>query len=440
VHVPLADGTSLTVWRDIDATCEEFAKFSAADARSYRHMIAEYGDVKAAIGTHRYTPVGDGPSLDERLAALPSGAGAPWRRLVHRSAWDVIRDRFEDWHCRTVMLWLAFLTLQPPERLGTAPLAFSLPYGRQNDSWVLPRGGSGELPAALARVITGHGGQILTGRRVCELIVEHGRCTGVVTDGGDRFHASRAVLSTVHIRHLVDMAPADAWGDAFVDGVASWRPGVSMFVTHYATTEPPRFSTAAGEVVAVAAGVPTSVERMLRVGREFADGTVALDDPVLLVLCPTVEDPTRAPDGHHTVKVIGFQPYELPEGPEHWDRIAEHVSRANLDHLRRFAPNLSDDVILATTIKSPLDLERMNAHNWHGSCHGGDMDVSQSGALRPVPGWARHRMPLDGLYQTGATTHPGGSVSGAPGRNAAKVLLGDLGLTWPASDATRKMG
>jgi phytoene dehydrogenase-like protein len=241
------------------------------------------------------------------------------------------------------------------------------------------------------------------------------------------------VLSTVHVKHLVDMAPARVWGDDFLAGVASWRPGVSMFVTHYATTEPPRFPTAGGEVVPVAAGLPTSVERVLRLGPEHADGAVALDDPVLLVLCPTVEDPSRAPEGHHTLKVIGFQPYELPEGPAHWDEIAERVSRANLEQLRRYAPNLVDDVVLATSIKSPLDLERTNAHNWHGSCHGGDMDPSQSGALRPVPGWAQHRMPLAGLYQTGATTHPGGSVSGAPGRNAARVLLDDLGIQVPAT-------
>jgi phytoene dehydrogenase-like protein len=430
VHIPLPDGTALTMWRDIDATCQEFAKFSAADADGYRRMIAEYDRVKGAIGGHRSTPIGQGPSLDERLAALPDGTR--WRRLIHRSAWDVIRDAFEDWHCRAAMLWLAFLTMQPAHRPGTAPLAYSLPYGRQQDSWVLPRGGSGALPAALARVITASGGQILTGQRVRELIVEHDRCAGVVTDDGTQFRATRAVLSTVHVKHLVDMAPAHVWGDDFIHGVASWRAGVSMFVTHYAATEPPRFPIARGEITPVAAGLPTSVDRVLRIGPEFDAGTVALDDPVLLVLCPTVADPTRAPEGHHTVKVIGFQPYELPEGPAHWDDIAERVSRANLEHLRRYAPNFTDDVVLATSIKSPLDLERTNAHNWHGSCHGGDMDPSQSGALRPVPGWASHRMPVAGLYQTGATTHPGGSVSGAPGRNAARVLLEDLDIGWPA--------
>ena len=73
-------------------------------------------------------------------------------------------------------------------------------------------------------------------------------------------------------------------------------------------------------------------------------------------------------------------------------------------------------------LKSPLDLERTNRHNWHGSCHGGDMSPSQSGRLR-----FHQRSPIPGLYQTGATTHPGGSVTGAPGRNAAQVMLEDLG-------------
>ncbi len=157
-----------------------------------------------------------------------------------------------------------------------------------------------------------------------------------------------------------------------------------------------------------------------------------LDDPPLLVLCPTVVDPSRAPDGHHTLKVVGFQPYELPEGPERWDEIEEEVSAAHLEHLRRYAPNLADDLILSKVIKSPLGLERHNIHNWHGSCHGGDQDISQSGSLRPAFGWARHRTPIDGLYQTGATTHPGGSVSAGPGRNCARVLLEDLGSSLEA--------
>jgi phytoene dehydrogenase-like protein len=152
-------------------------------------------------------------------------------------------------------------------------------------------------------------------------------------------------------------------------------------------------------------------------------GLLADDDPPLLVVCATVADPSRAPEGRHVLKVIGFHPYALAEGgAERWDEVKEEVARANLEQLRRYAPNLTEETILAQLVKSPVDLERMNAHNWHGTCHGGDLAPSQSGANRFAP-----RTPIPGLFQTGATTHPGGSVSAAPGRNTAIVLLEELG-------------
>jgi phytoene dehydrogenase-like protein len=435
VHLPFPDGSWVTQWRDLDRTCDELARFSRADAAVYRHMISEYGSVAPIFNRYRYTPIGKGEPLDAMLARHPDGM--KWLRRQAMTAWEVVRDRFEDEHTRAFMLWLAFMTVQPPDRPGTGLLAWSLPFGRQRHSWTLPRGGSAALPLALARLIEEHGGTVLTGKRVTGLVVEGGRCTGVETEDGERYHAAKAVLSTIHVKHLVEMAPADRWGDDFLHGVETWQPGVSMFVTHYAVTEPPRFAVDGGALAPVASGTPVSVERLLRIEGDFRRGRVAADDPVLLVLCATVVDPSRAPEGRHTLKVIGFQPYELPDGPEQWDEIKAEVSDANLQHLRRYAPNLTDETILAALIKSPLDLERLNAHNWHGSCHGGDQGPSQSGALRPAPGWATHRTPIQGLYQTGATTHPGGSVSAGPGRNAATIVLEDLGLPLPAAAARR---
>jgi phytoene dehydrogenase-like protein len=80
-------------------------------------------------------------------------------------------------------------------------------------------------------------------------------------------------------------------------------------------------------------------------------------------------------------------------------------------------------------VESPLDLERRNPAFWHGNIHGGSSGPSQSGAMRPAPGWAQYRMPVPGLYQTGDTTYPAGSVTGAPGRNAAVVMLKDFGTS-----------
>ena len=283
------------------------------------------------------------------------------------------------------------------------------------------------MPIALSRIIEAHGGYILTNKPVSRLILEGGRCVGVATESGEQFRARHAVISTIHVKHLVNMAPPEAWGDNFLYGVETYKAGRTMFVAHYATTEPPEFTVDGGMLSVVGAGVAQTPERQLRIESDFNHGIVARDQPVLLVLTPSVEDPSRAPEGRHMVKVISSQPYSLREGPERWDEIKQEVAANNLAELRRYAPNLTSDKILATEIRSPLDLERYNSHNWHGSCHGGDLGPSQSETLRPVPGYAQHRMPIPGLYQTGATTHPGGSVTGGPGRNAAMVLLKDLG-------------
>jgi phytoene dehydrogenase-like protein len=119
-----------------------------------------------------------------------------------------------------------------------------------------------------------------------------------------------------------------------------------------------------------------------------------------------------------------MQPYE-PGAP--WNELREEIGEVHLGHLRRAAPNLTPEKILAQLVVAPPDLEASNPHMRHGTFHGGDRSLAYSGALRPAPGWAQHRMPIPGLYQTGGSTHPGGSVTGGPGRNAAIVMLTDLG-------------
>jgi phytoene dehydrogenase-like protein len=277
---------------------------------------------------------------------------------------------------------------------------------------------------ALVEVIEEGGGEVLCDRRVVSLVLSGGRCIGVETADGERHLASEAVLSTIHVKDLVGMAPASAWGEDFSYGVDTYDAGVSAFAAHYLTTEPPRYR---GGLTAVSAGVAGWPEQIVRMGRDVKEGRLVRDGAWLLFPTPTVEDPSRAPAGHHTVKLLGMQPYDPGGGPSAWDELREEVAAVHLGHLRRAAPNLTDEKILAQLIVAPPDLERANPHMWRGTFHGGDRSLAHSGALRPAPGWAQHRMPIPGLYQTGGTTHPGGSVTGAPGRNAAIVMLSDLG-------------
>jgi phytoene dehydrogenase-like protein len=425
-HIPFPDGTYLTQWRDVDRTCAEFAKFSKKDAAAYRKMLAELDAVRAIFTSGSFTPIGFGKPLNEQLAQVPQGK--LWQRRLAMSAWDIIHDTFEDDHCRTFMLYMSHLAAEPPDAPVTGRLAYGAPR-QQHGGRPLPKSGSGALTEALGRFIEAHGGTILVNKWVKNLIVEKGKCAGVECSDGSAYRALKAVVSTIHIKHLVDMAPKQLWGEDFLYGVETWQAENAMFVTHYATSEPPIYKVEGGTLSPVESGILASPYRALRFAFDDARGAVNLEEPPLQVICCSLADPTRAPAGKHTLKILGWQPYQLKEGPEHWDKIKNDVSDANLKYLQRFAPNLTDDKILARFVESPLDLERMNPHFWHGSAHAGAQNAAQTGPLRPMAGWAQHRMPIPGLYQTGATTHPGGSVTGGPGRNAATVMLKDFGTS-----------
>jgi len=285
------------------------------------------------------------------------------------------------------------------------------------------------LPLALARVIEENGGSILTSKTVTRIVVEAGRATGVVTADGSTYTASKAIVSSIHIRHLPEIVGDDHLGEAYSAGIARWKPSVTMFAAHYALSEPPRFKTEAGPMVSVTMGGLESLASLARMLEAFRAGRIDLEDPVVLALTPTVIDPSRAPAGKHTFKLISFLPYELAEGPQRWDDVKDGVADRLFESVAGLTTNLSPAIVLGRSVASPLDLERRNPANWRGSCHGGASTPDQSGWYRPVEGWSSYRTPVEGLYQTGACTHPGGSVSGLPGRNCAAILLQDLGTS-----------
>jgi phytoene dehydrogenase-like protein len=419
-HVAFPDGRHLTTWLDLDRTCEEIARYSKADAEAYRRLIADYDEVKHIFGAANFTPVGFGPSLEQRLKEHPKGN--LWLRRRMMSAWDVIRHEFESLHVQAYMLWQSFQTMVPVDVPGSGILAYSVVFGRQRRSWTLPRGGSGRLTDALVSVIEEHGGTVLCNRRVTRLVVEDGRCAGVETESGERFMARDAVVSTIHVKHLLDMAPRELWGEDFVYSVETFDVGIPCSATYLATTVPPEFDTPDGPRSAVSAGLAGFPEQAIASSRTLRDGRWDEDPGWILVATPTLTDPERAPDGHHTVKFLIPNAYGYRE---RWPAMVDQVLR----RLQAVCPGFTDDVILERMTRTPEDIEANNEHMIHGTFHGGDRTVPQSGALRPAPGWAQHRMPIPGLYQTGGTTHPGGSITGGPGRNAAAVLLSDLGTS-----------
>jgi phytoene dehydrogenase-like protein len=423
--MPFRDGRSITMWRDLDRTCAELARFSPADADAYRTLLADWQSLSPIVNAERENPPRPPNEVAERTRAGALGdRGLDIRRAT---ALDVITERFSEEHVRAFFAWVAFMTLHPLDEPETGLLAFSLVAGRQRFSWILPEGGSNRLPLALARIIEENGGTILTSKPVTRILVEGGRATGVVTADGSSYTASKAVVSTIHLAHLEGIVGAENLTAEYRTGIARWKPSVTMVAAHYALSEAPRFRTESGPMESVTMGGLESLGSLRRMLTAFRAGQLDVEDPVYLAITPTVIDSSRAPAGKHTFKLISFLPYQLAEGPEHWDEMKEDVATRLFERLAPLTTNLSERIVLARRVDSPLDLERRNPANWRGSCHGGASTPEQSGYFRPVEGWSTYRTPVEGLYQTGACTHPGGSVSGLPGRNCAAILLQDLG-------------
>lgn len=432
VVMPFVGGRSLTMFRDRQRTAREIARFSEHDSHAYIQMLDDWDLIKDAQNRARYSgPVAPSASLAALEATAPGLEAVRWRMS---SALDTIRERFEDEHVRTFLLWMSLMTMAWIDQPGTGLLPLSLTAGRQSFSWTTPQGGSVALPNALAAIIREHGGEIRTNAEVARIVVEDGRATGVELTDGSRSMARRAVVSSLHVKHLPAAVGAEWLGENFVRALDHWQAGVTMFVSHYAIDRPAEYRLETGAAPSVAAGIADSVDDMLDALHAFRRGEIRTKRAPLLVVSSSVADPTRAPAGQHTLKVVGFLPYKLRVGgPTRWDAIKNEVSDALLERYLGFTVNLTKENILGRHVESPLDLERRNPHNYHGSCHGGDQNLAQEGALRMVPGWSGYRLPVAGLYQTGSTTHPGASVTGAPGRNCASAVLEDLGSTLQAA-------
>jgi phytoene dehydrogenase-like protein len=411
VVMPLGWGDSVVVHRDLDATAAELARWSSDDAASLTRMMKEWdAGLKQA---HARWSAGLPPGDDDWAAA--------YENLRRRSAWDVIAETFAHPVSRRVLSWLAFATIQPPRRPGTGALPAAITSGRLRYGWATPIGGSGALPAALVAHLEDHGGRVVVSAPVTGVSVAGGRAVGVTTADGRRYAARRAVVSSAHLAALPDLLGERA-SDDLHRAAKCWRPGLALFAVHLALRADVRYRTPGGLVASVAGGLG-SPEGLRRQVDACLTGDTDLEDPWLLLVSSTVADPARAPGG--ILKLLTIAP-SRPPAAETWDAGASETYASRLVEIAAAAvEGLSDADILATLPESPTGLARRNAHNIGGSCHGGEFLLGDG---EVVPGWRSYRAGVPGLYLTGSTAHPGGSVSGRPGRNAARVVLADLGL------------
>lgn len=409
VVLPRADGGTLVVHRDLDATVDEIGRWSARDAAAFRTLIEEWTGGLAVVHGRWSSglPLGDSPAAASYLA------------LRRRSAWDVVHDRFAHPAVRDLMLWLSMATIQDPRRPGTGVLPSSIAAGRLRFGWSTPIGGSGALPAALERLVVSAGGAVVCDAAVTRIEVRDGRAVAVHTADGRRVGARRAVVTSSHLARLPEMLGAAA-GDDLRTAQACWRPGLSVFAVHAALRGDLTFT---GVPHSVAAGLG-STEGMAAQLDAFHRGELDAGDPWLLVVNQTVVDPSRAPAGHGTFKILTIAPWQLAGGRT-WEQAKKGYADRLIAGVRDRVKGLDAADVLAVRAESPVDVAAHNVHNLGGSCHGGEFLMPDGEVLA---GWPRYDTSVDGLFLTGSTSHPGGSVSGRPGRNTARAVLTRLGI------------
>jgi phytoene dehydrogenase-like protein len=411
VVLPLPSGDAVTVHRDLDATVQEVARFSRSDAEELRAMMREWDGGLAAAHAR----------LSSGEASLDDEATKQYDDLRAGSAWDVVHARFEHPVVRDLLIWLGFATIQDPRRPGTGALPSAITSGRIKFGWATPVGGSGALPAALVRHLVDHGSSVVASAPVARIDTSSGRASAVELANGRRIVARRAVVSSAHLATVPGMLTSEPPAD-LVEARDTWQPGLSLFAVHAALRSDITFPTASGPVLSTAGGLGTA-EGLRAQLDAFPRGEPDARDPWLLLVASTVVDPQRARDGGGTFKILTVAPHTRADGRS-WDGPdgagMEHgQALMDLVHDRTGLPR---EAVLQMIVETPTSLAARNPSNIGGSCHGGQFATRDG---RVIPGWPQLAASIPGLYLTGSTAHPGGSVSGPPGRNAGLHILAE---------------
>ncbi|MBL8134245.1 MAG: NAD(P)/FAD-dependent oxidoreductase [Anaerolineae bacterium] len=433
---PFPDGKHFTIWKDVEKTCESIAAISPRDADLYRAFINRWKPVsEGMVGAFLNAPT---PLNLTRYLVFAQGLnpkGAENLLDLIRGYGQVLRQSFSEPHVPALIGWMAAQSGPPPTEPLSAP--FALWHPMYHVSGVKrPRGGSGMLTQALQKMIEAHGGEVRLSAPVTRFLVERGRVVGAETADGERVTAKHAVVSGAHIYTTLQLLGDDAPAE-MRSAVQTARIGNGFgMILRCAVSELPDYTAKPTATSAPAPGFDAAPQHVAMqfmcpdldyLDRAYGDYLAGRPsaEPGIIAMTWSAADRTLAPEGKHALFLWSqYFPYKLASG-EDWDDIAEREADKILGILRRYAPNMTRDKVIGWLIETPLYLER-ELGLLRGNVMHLEMSVDQMFLLRPAVKFSKYRAPVKGLYLTGASTHPGGGIMGAAGRNAAAALLHDL--------------
>src|ERR1700694_319307 len=439
--LPAPDGSYLLTGEG--RTRQSLAKLSERDADrldAFAHELEAIADVLRQFVLRAPPNIVEGfgaGAIREALNAL--GTANILRRLTleqqrslldlfTRSAGEMLDDRFESDLLKSLYGFDAIVgNYASPYAAGSAYVMLHHAFGEVNGNkgvWGHAIGGLGAINEAMARSARGHGAEIVTEAGVREVIVERDRAVGVILDNGETIRA-KYVASSVNPNLLYTrLLPADALPTAFLERIRNWRNGSGTFRMNVALNALPSFTALPGAGDHLTAGIiiGPSLGYMDRAWQDARTHGWSRE-PVVEVLIPSTLDDTLCPPGQHVASLFcQHVAPQLPDGRS-WDDHRDEVADLMIATVDKYAPGFAATV-MGRQILSPLDLERqfglLGGDIFHGA-----LTLNQLFSARPMLGHADYRGPLKGLYHCGSGAHPGGGVTGAPGHNAARVILGD---------------
>jgi len=445
VFCPHPDGKYFLAHRSVEKTCAEIARYSDRDAKKY----AEFTDLWLRT-ISAMTPMFNAPpksvvdilgnydlkKLKDFFSVVGSSNKAlDFVRTMLTSAEDILNEWFDTEIVKAPLARLAAELSAPPSQKNLA-IGVMMMSMRHHPGMARPKGGTGALVEALVRRVKSLGGEILTDQQVKQVLVDDGRAVGVRLNNGTEYRATRGVISNIDAKrlflHLVDENDVNKADPELRDRLDRRivNNNETILKIDLAMSEPLKFEQYQhrDEFLIGSILIADSVKHVEIAHTDSAIGRIPDSDPSMYIVQPTMLDPTMAPDGKHTLWIEFFAPYQI-EGAEGtglkgtgWtDEIKNRVADRVIDKLADYAPNVKKATI-ARRVESPAELsERLGALK--GNYYHIDMTLDQMVFFRPLPELANYKTPIEGLFLTGAGTHPGGSISGMPGRNCARVFL-----------------
>ena len=435
---PMENGDYLLLGMDRGENIREIARHSKHDADAYdafEHDITKVLQViKPLLDQVPPDIFSNDPSELMALAAL----GRRFRdlepkvlhdavRLLTGSAADFLDDYFESDILKGYLASSAIIgTKVGPYSQGSGLVLLYHFIGEHDGNfgaWAFHKKGNGGFTQVLARAARAFGAEIALESPVAHVITKNGRATGVALVDGSEYHADVVVSAIDPRRTFLELVDPRELPTDLVDNIRRFRFQGTSSKVNFALDGLPKYPVLGdrGDQYRGFTNIGPSMEYLEHAFDDAKYGWYS-QRPYLDCAIQSTIDPDMAPPGKHVMSCfVQYTPYKLRESD--WDTERENLGDTVQRTLESFFPGFGD-LVLQREIRTPLDIERTVGLS-EGNIFAGEFLAPQMFFFRPAPGWSQYRTPIDGYYQCGSGTHPGGCVMGAPGKLAAGQILKD---------------